>query len=367
MPVKPLQPLALLTCMLVAAGAWAAPAYQALPLGSLGGMSGDVHSINNLGDVVGYALTIDNINNAYVSSGGVMTQLHAAAEATSYASGINDAGMVVGFIKQGDGARAVRFANGAASDIGSLGGAHSEANAINNGGQIAGTSDLAGGARHAFRSSGKNGMLDLGTLGGNTSKAADIISSGTVVGTADTANGAYHAFRHGGAVIEDLGTLGGKYSEATGINDNGLVAGFSYLMGDASAHAFLFTAGRMVDLQTLGGANSFGYGVNRLGDVVGSSELAGSTEKHAFLYSKGQMVDLNDLVDPGLGYTLNYAGDINDHGQIAALGCNRLRECQGFLLTLSDVTSPVPDPAAPLMWLAGLGATLACARRFKRR
>ena len=362
MVVKPLQKLALLSCMLLSVSVKAAPVYKAVPLGSLGGMSGDVRRVNALGDVVGYALTSGNINNAYQSSGGAMTALYPAPGASSHAFGINDDGAVVGFVKDFDGVRAVRFAGGSASDVGSLGGLNSEANAINNSGQIAGTSDLLNGTRHAFRSSGKSGIVDLGTLGGATSKSADINSAGVVVGAADNATGSYHAFRHSGAVIEDLGTLGGLYSEATGVNDAGAVAGFSYLMGDANAHAFVFTAGGMRDLNTLGGANSYGYGINNLGDAVGSSEILGSTEKHAFLYSKGKMVDLNSLVDSSLGYTLNYAGDINDNGQIAALGCDKLRQCQGFLLTLNDPTSSVPEPATWAMMLFGLAATLFGAR-----
>jgi hypothetical protein len=49
------------------------------------------------------------------------------------------------------------------------------------------------------------------------------------------------------------------------------------------------------------------------------------------------MVDLNTLIDSRLGWTLQYASGINDHGQIVGTG---LVKGQGhaFLLT------PVPEP-----------------------
>jgi probable HAF family extracellular repeat protein len=80
-------------------------------------------------------------------------------------------------------------------DLGSLGGDFSFGSAINNQGQVAGTSTRANfGAGHAFRWTKSGGMLDLGTLPGRTfSEATAINDLGQVASEASTAT-QLHAF-----------------------------------------------------------------------------------------------------------------------------------------------------------------------------
>lgn len=59
------------------------------------------------------------------------------------------------------------------------------------------------------------------------------------------------------------------------------------------------------------------------------------------------MADLNSLINPASGWSLNYAGAINERGQIVGSGHNSLGKYDAFLLT------PVPEPAT--MSLLGLG------------
>jgi probable HAF family extracellular repeat protein len=158
-----------------------------------------------------------------------------------------------------------------------------------------------------------------------------------------------------------LGTLGGNYAQGYAINDAGMVAGYSYLAGDAESHAFLYANGLLVDLGDLGGNDSYATGINAAGDVVGVSNLGNPNGGyHAFVYSGGTLKDLNDLIDPALGLTLTYAGDINDKGQIAARGCQANGQCSDLLLSLADNgggdpdPNPVPEPEAISAGIAGL-------------
>ena len=93
-------------------------------------------------------------------------------------------------------------------------------------------------------------MLDLGTLGGVYGAPAALNNRGQVAGNSDLAGDmTEHAFlwdRESG--MKDLGTLGGVFSQADGLTDAGAVVGTSTLTGDQVFHAFLWKNGAMTDL-----------------------------------------------------------------------------------------------------------------------
>lgn len=117
----------------------------------------------------------------------------------------------------------------------------------------------------------------------------------------------------------DLGTLGGDNSEAIWLNEMGEVAGSADLPGSQIHHAVLWKNGKIHDLGTVpGDPCSRGRGLNSHGQVVGGSSDC-SNFLHAFLWEEGgQMLDLNTLIQPGTGYQLTNAFNINDRGEILA-------------------------------------------------
>jgi probable HAF family extracellular repeat protein len=84
-----------------------------------------------------------------------------------------------------------------------------------------------------------------------TSAANAVNDSGQVVGSSDTKKERNHAFLWSRGKMTNLGTLGGLGSEALGVNNSGQVVGSSWLRGGSNYDAFFWSKGKMTDLGTL--------------------------------------------------------------------------------------------------------------------
>ncbi len=301
-------------------------------LGVLIGWQGSYgNGLNQAGVIVGGLSKANGGNEVFTAfawkQNAGMHYLAGLSRKGSSASAVNDMGQVVGSSLTANGQTHAFLwtREGGAQDLGTLGGLGSAALAINNSGQVVGYSETATGISHAFLWTQDAGMQDLFSLthktcAGCESYAEAINDSGVIVGKLGDHEGARdYAFVWKNGSAKSLGDLGGVGinggSDATGINKSGQVVGYASVP-DGSGHAFLWTeTGGMQDLGTLpGGTDSIANAINGSGQVVGWSNVPGG-QPHAFLWdSTNGMQDLGTLGGPG-----SQAAAINDSGEVTGM------------------------------------------------
>jgi probable HAF family extracellular repeat protein len=185
-------------------------------------------------------------------------------------------------------------------------------------------------------------MRDLGTLGGTFALAFALNNRGEVAGFSFVAgDSVFHPSLWRRRQIIDLGTLGGDTGNAESLNDATEVVGEADLPGPSGSqlhHAFLWRRGVMTNLGTQDGDPcSHALSINSGEQVVGGSSDC-STFLHAFLSEDGgPMIDLNSFVPPGSNLTLTVATLINDVGEIAVQGVLPNGDTRAVLLIPCEV------------------------------
>ncbi len=234
--------------------------YQNGALSALTPLSGntqdEVLGINDSGTMVGYssptssAVTVPST--ATVWQNGVATQIALQnGYSAGTATGINDTGQViVNALSSSHTTTAFLWQNGSLTNLGALGTGFTSAAAINDQGQIVGTS-VSGTRQHAFL--WQNGKIsDLGLAGASTDYAAAsaINESGIAVGYETAAGVIDLAVVWAGGKATYLPGLSSSGSSANAINDSGVIVGQAK-GDDFQQHAVAWYDGTVIDLQSL--------------------------------------------------------------------------------------------------------------------
>ena len=217
----------------------------------------------------------------------------------------------------------------------------------------------------------KGVLTDLGTLGGDNSEATAINDPGEVIGTSAISSTPdpelgfvlSHGFLWRKGQMTDLGALGGILSWANGINNQSQVVGV-ILTADFHIESFLWENGVMTELPPFAGdEESAASGINNGGQVVGTSGTGGPVR--AVLWENGVAVDLNSRIPADSGWLLEWAGSINARRQIAGVGIHN-GETRAFLLTPAAGNSNVAQSSATVAPAIGgpVGPPVSNAVRF---
>jgi probable HAF family extracellular repeat protein len=302
------------------------------------GQSNYANDINEQGEIVGeyYPNGAPSFNyRAFLYRNGQMIDLFPGENGR--ALGINNGSVIVGY-----GTAAQPYygwtlsSAGVRKTIPPLSGTQSYAYGVNEKGEVVGYSSVFGGYEPYIYSG--NVVHDLGLPNAaNYAYGSAMNASEDVVGVASRSGLNY-------AVLYDGGTwryLSEGFNEgwALGINDNGVAVGYVRANASTSTRAFRYVNGVLTLLGTGALDNSVANNVNEQNIVVGT--YGPLNNRRAFIDDGVNMIDLNTLLEPGSGWTLRGASDVNELGEIVGWGTNPVGQERAFLLE-----PVVPEPNA---------------------
>ncbi len=191
-------------------------------------------AINSQGDVAGYTYSSQD---SFFYDGSSLTYLHDVVGSPCAANGMNDSGQIVGYTSTPSSSnwRAFLYQDGSVTYLPSLRGGSTIAEDINNDGLVVGRSDVSG-QYVAFSWNQQNGIKNLGSLPGHVGSSAGAVNNlGQIVGTSSTLNLDSDVFLYTDGTMYNLksiavnGNQWVRLTSANDINDSGQIVGVGQL------------------------------------------------------------------------------------------------------------------------------------------
>lgn len=360
-----------------------AQTYSFTDLGHANGVTSAAANINNLGQVVGLVQDANGWNHAVTWVDGQAIHLGlASSEWGDYvgysnpwgmsgsAISINDAGQIAwANTDLNKASHATVWANGVATDLGTLGGTQSDARGINQAGQIVGRAQDANGNWRAAVWNADQPTELVTPNASSSSRATAINNAGQIVGYEQRQSEQYplHPVQWVQGVAsnldESLGHTSTYLPNVHGLNDLGQIVGSVKAPNTVDYYrAVLWDRGVSSMLDMPSGADAAeAKDINNAGQIVGFIYLkAANAGSRAATWINGQVIDLNSLLPASVvdaGWVLLGANAINEAGQIVGQARNtKTGVIDAFVLT------PVPESGTFAMMLLGLGAVAIQAR-----
>jgi RNA polymerase sigma factor (sigma-70 family) len=355
------------------AAATKAAEYRFVELGLVPGFSSiRVFSLNNLGQVVGSVDSKIYETHGFLWADGKTTDLGTFGAKKCIATGINDAGDIVGTLLTNGERRAFLSHAGQVTILGAMdsyaklgdegdkykGGPgiiyYAPRVIINNLGQATGKFAAGNGDRSFIFNSGQTAYFGVLPDGG-IFYPEEINNRGQILGRVMARDGKMRNTLWRDGQMVELGTVEGITFRPSGMNDAGMVAG-SLQPTNGSAQATVWDNGQARRLERGYFKSSFANAINNSGVVAGVS-IATHGTRYACIWRHGELTDLNSLVNLPKGWRLLEADAINERGQILAQVSHNKKTFPCLLSPVdlapapAKVVSPVPveNEAAPVV------------------
>ncbi|MBV9304000.1 MAG: hypothetical protein JOY62_11220 [Acidobacteriaceae bacterium] len=184
--------------------------------------------INNSGEIVGLYSVASGPNIAFIYNGGKYTEIKSPSSTLNSITflGINDSGVIVGGLRGSATGQGFIYTKGKFEYLIVPKATGTEADGINNKGEVVGTYLDSSGKRHGFTyTSGKFTFIDVPGAT-ETTVAGICYNFPVIVGAYKNSKGQTFGYVENNGKFTTIEYPGAVLTDATGINDKGVIAGF---------------------------------------------------------------------------------------------------------------------------------------------